>query len=95
MPAGAVAETGNILSHFTGLRFGHILAGAVIIESIFAWPGMGTVVIGAISGRDLPIIGGYVLIAGSLIVGVNVAVDILSSLVDPRVRLGHRPGRGV
>lgn len=78
----------------TGLRFGHILAGAVIIESIFAWPGMGTVVIGAISGRDLPIIGGYVLIAGSLMIAVNLGVDLVSGMVDPRVQYGHRPWRG-
>lgn len=72
-----------------GLRFGHILGGAVIIESIFAWPGMGTVLIGAISGRDLPVIGGFVVITGVVIVGVNLAVDLISPLLDPRVRIGR------
>lgn len=45
----------------SGVRFGHVLAGAVIIGPLFAWPGMGSVLIAAISGRDLPVVGGYVL----------------------------------
>jgi peptide/nickel transport system permease protein len=75
-----------------GLRFGHILAGAVIVESIFAWPGMGSVVLTAISGRDLPVIGGYVLIAGLLFVGANLLVDVSYVALDPRVRLGAGGG---
>jgi peptide/nickel transport system permease protein len=71
-----------------GLRFGHILAGAVIVESIFAWPGMGSVVLAAISGRDLPVIGGYVLVAGLLFIGANLLVDASYVLLDPRIRLG-------
>jgi peptide/nickel transport system permease protein len=75
-----------------GLRFGHILAGAIIVESIFAWPGMGSVVLTAISGRDLPVIGGYVLIAGLLFIGVNLLVDVSYVLLDPRIRLGGGGG---
>ncbi|HEX2034725.1 MAG TPA: ABC transporter permease [Chloroflexota bacterium] len=71
-----------------GLRFGHILAGAVIIESIFAWPGMGSVMLAAISGRDLPVIGAYVLLAGVLFVVANLLVDVGYALLDPRIRLG-------
>ena len=73
-----------------GLRFGHIIAGAVIVESIFAWPGMGSVVLTAISGRDLPVIGGYVLVAGLLFMGANLLVDVCYVLLDPRIRLGQR-----
>lgn len=75
-----------------GLRFGHILAGAIIVESIFAWPGMGSVMLTAISGRDLPVIGGYVLIAGLLFIGANLLVDVLYVALDPRIRLGTRGG---
>jgi glutathione transport system permease protein len=71
-----------------GLRFGQILAGSIIIESIFAWPGMGSALINAISGRDLPVIGTYVLIAGTLFIVVNLLTDIGYVLLDPRVRLG-------
>lgn len=73
-----------------GLRFGHILAGAIVVESIFSWPGMGSVVLTAISGRDLPVIGGYVLIAGLLFIAANLLVDVCYVLLDPRIRLGAR-----
>jgi ABC-type dipeptide/oligopeptide/nickel transport system permease component len=75
-----------------GLRFGHILAGAVIVESVFAWPGMGGVVLAAISGRDLPVLGGYVLLAGVLFIGANLVVDVAYALLDPRIRLGADGG---
>jgi peptide/nickel transport system permease protein len=77
-----------------GLRFGHILAGAVIVESIFAWPGMGSVVLTAISGRDLPVIGGYVLVTGVLFIAANLVVDVGYALLDPRIRLGAAGGPG-
>lgn len=70
-----------------GLRFGQILAGAIVIESIFAWPGMGSALITAISGRDLPVIGVYVLLAGSLFIVVNMLTDLSYAWLDPRVRL--------
>lgn len=77
-----------------GLRFGQLLAGAVVIESIFSWPGMGTALIQAISGRDLPVIGAYVLLAGVAFVIVNLLTDLSYGLLDPRVRLGASDGRG-
>lgn len=70
-----------------GLRFGQILAGAIIIEIIFSWPGMGSAIVTAISGRDLPVIGAYVLLAGTLFILVNLATDLSYALLDPRVRL--------
>ncbi len=65
-----------------GLRFGQLLAGAIIIEAIFAWPGMGTELNAAISGRDLPVIGAYVLIAGVSFIVVNLVTDISYGLLD-------------
>jgi peptide/nickel transport system permease protein len=76
-----------------GLRFGQLLAGAIVIESIFAWPGMGSALIGAISGRDLPVIGAYVLIAGILFIVVNLFTDLSYAFLDPRVRLDASGGR--
>jgi peptide/nickel transport system permease protein len=76
-----------------GLRFGQLLAGAIVIESIFSWPGMGTALIQAISGRDLPVIGAYVLLAGIAFVIVNLLTDVSYALLDPRIRLGAREGR--
>lgn len=75
-----------------GLRFGQLLAGAIVIETIFAWPGMGTALIAAISGRDLPVIGAYVLLAGVAFVIVNLLTDISYGLLDPRVKLGATQG---
>jgi peptide/nickel transport system permease protein len=71
-----------------GLRFGALLGGAVITESIFAWPGLGQLTIAAISQRDLPLIQGIVLSFGLIFAGVNLIVDLLYAAVDPRVRLG-------
>jgi ABC-type dipeptide/oligopeptide/nickel transport system permease component len=71
-----------------GLRFGQILAGSIVIEAIFSWPGMGSALITAISGRDLPVIGAYVMLAGTLFVIVNLLTDISYALLDPRIRLG-------
>ena len=76
-----------------GLRFGQLLAGAIVIETIFAWPGMGTALIAAISGRDLPVIGAYVLLAGVAFVIVNLLTDISYGVLDPRIRLGAATGR--
>jgi ABC-type dipeptide/oligopeptide/nickel transport system permease component len=76
-----------------GLRFGQILAGAIVIESIFAWPGMGSQLIAAISGRDLPVIGAYVLIAGGLFIIVNLLTDVSYAFLDPRIRLDMAGGR--
>ena len=72
-----------------GLRFGQILAGSIVIEAIFSWPGMGRALITAISGRDLPIIGAYVMLAGTLFVVVNLLTDISYAFLDPRIRLGE------
>ncbi len=76
-----------------GLRFGQLLAGAIVIETIFSWPGMGSALIGAISGRDLPVIGAYVLIAGVAFIIVNLLTDLSYGLLDPRIRLGESKGR--
>lgn len=72
-----------------GLRFGHLLAGAVIVEAVFAWPGLGTHVVNAIFNRDYPVIQGFVLLTGTVFVLVNLAVDVLYVWIDPRVRLSN------
>ena len=71
-----------------GMRFGALLGGAVITETIFAWPGLGQLTIAAISQRDLPLIQGIVLTFGLIFATVNLVVDLLYAAVDPRVRLG-------
>jgi ABC-type dipeptide/oligopeptide/nickel transport system permease component len=70
-----------------GLQFGILLGGAVLVEQIFAWPGLGQLTIGAISQRDLPLIQGITLTFALTFAIINLIVDLLYALVDPRVRL--------
>jgi peptide/nickel transport system permease protein len=70
-----------------GLRFGLLLGGAVLTESIFGWPGLGQLTIAAISQRDLPLIQGVVLTYALMFALVNLIVDLSYAVVDPRVRL--------
>ncbi len=70
-----------------GLRFGALLGGAVLTESIFAWPGLGQLTVAAISQRDFPLIQGIVLTFAIIFALVNLVVDLLYAVVDPRVRL--------
>lgn len=75
-----------------GTSLGHLLAGAVVIESIFVWPGIGKLGLDAILERDYPMIQAFVLYAGLGFLLINLLVDLSYALVDPRVRLGslHR-----
>jgi peptide/nickel transport system permease protein len=75
-----------------GIRFGHLLAGAVVVETVFAWPGMGKYVVDSIYDRDYPVIQGFVLFTGTVFVLVNLLVDLLYVRIDPRVRIGTEAG---
>jgi len=68
-----------------GLEMGHLLGGTVIVETIFAWPGIGKLLIDAISQRDLPLIQGCVVFITIMYVFVNLIVDISYSIFDPRI----------
>lgn len=69
-----------------GLDFAHLLAGAVLTESIFAWPGIGSNAMQAIASLDVPMIMGTVLFAATAIVTVNFVIDLAYGLLDPRLR---------
>lgn len=71
---------------FLGLQFGVLLGGAVVTETIFSWPGMGRLVVEAIGSRDYPVIQGTILFMAVLFVLINLAVDLLYGVLDPRVR---------
>ena len=73
-----------------GIGFGHLVAGAAIVETVFAWPGLGKHVIDSIYDRDYPTIQGFVLFTGTVFVLVNLAVDLLYVWLDPKVRLTKR-----
>ena len=71
-----------------GIQFGFILAFAVITESVFAWPGMGKLIIDSINLLDRPVVVAYLLITVVIFILINLVVDILYSVLDPRIRLG-------
>jgi peptide/nickel transport system permease protein len=72
----------------SALRFGRLLGEAVLVETVFAWPGIGRWMVESISDRDYPAIQGFVLYVATVFVLLGVAVDLSYRLLDPRVRLG-------
>jgi len=71
-----------------GLQFGTLLAGAIVTETIFSWPGIGRLAVQAIGSRDYPLLQGCILFIAVSYVAVNLLTDAVYALVDPRVRLG-------
>jgi len=71
-----------------GVEFGGIIAFAIVTETIFAWPGMGKLLIDSIMRLDRPVVVAYLLVVVTLFIVINFVVDILYSLLDPRIRLG-------
>ena len=78
----------------TGLQVGSIIAFAIITETVFQWPGMGLLFIGAISTVDIPIMSAYLVLIALFFVTINLIVDILYNVVDPRLRAGMRSSLG-
>lgn len=73
-----------------GMRFAGLLGGAVIVETIFAWPGIGKFVLDSIFDRDYPVIQGFVVFMGTVFLTINLAVDLGYAILDPRIRLAGR-----
>jgi peptide/nickel transport system permease protein len=69
-----------------GVQLGQLMAGSIILESVFYLPGLGRLALGAITARDLPVVQGVVLFVASVIVVINAVVDVLYGLTDPRIR---------
>lgn len=72
-----------------GLEFGSVIAFAIVTESVFAWPGMGKLLIDSIGQLDRPVIVAYLMVIVSLFILINLVVDVLYSALDPRVRLSQ------
>ena len=75
-----------------GLEFGSVIAFAIVTESVFAWPGMGKLLIDSIGVLDRPVIVAYLLIIVTMFIVINLVVDVLYSALDPRVRLTDSKG---
>jgi len=92
-----VPETAVVLRHalrnalipfvtMLSMQIGHIVGGSVVAETVFAYPGMGRLAVQAITNRDLPVIQAFVLVQAAVIVAVNVALDVVYTVIDPRIR---------
>ena len=75
-----------------GISFGNMIAGSVVVENIFAWPGLGRLITGAITARDYPVIQGYVVFMAVVFLLANLISDVLCAMLDPRIRLGAAEG---
>ena len=71
-----------------GLQFGNLLAGAVIVETVFSRPGLGRLIVGGILNKDFPLVQGVVLFVATIYVLINVLVDVAYAYADPRIRFG-------
>jgi ABC-type dipeptide/oligopeptide/nickel transport system permease component len=72
-----------------GIQIGHLIGGAVVVETVFAWPGMGRLVVGAILGRDYPVVQAVVLVMIGAFILASLCVDVLYAVLDPRLRSAH------
>jgi peptide/nickel transport system permease protein len=69
-----------------GLQFGSVIAFAIITETVFQWPGMGLLFVQAVQNVDIPIMAAYLLMVSLIFVTINLVVDLLYTIVDPRLR---------
>jgi peptide/nickel transport system permease protein len=69
-----------------GMQFGSLIAFAIVTETVFQWPGMGFLFLQAIEFLDIPLMAAYLVFIGFIFVVINIAVDLLYMLIDPRLR---------
>ncbi len=70
-----------------GIQFGSLLGGSVVVETVFGWPGLGTLIFEAVFGRDVNLLLGVFVLSAFLVMGMNLAVDVVYSLLDPRIEV--------
>ena len=73
-----------------GLQFSGIVSGAVLVETVFSWPGLGTLAFQSITARDAPMVLGILFFSSLVVIVANLVTDLVYSLVDPRIRTGHQ-----
>jgi peptide/nickel transport system permease protein len=70
---------------FAGLQVGALIGGAVVVETVFSWPGLGRLTFDAVNSRDYPVLLGLFLVMSVLVISVNLLTDLIHRLVDPRL----------
>ena len=79
---------------FAGLQISFLLGGAVVVESVFAYPGVGRLAMQVVADRDLPVIQAFVVVLAAMILIVNLLVEVIAAWIDPRLRDGSRSWTG-
>jgi peptide/nickel transport system permease protein len=69
-----------------GAIFASLITGAVILETVFAWPGVGRLMVTAVSGRDFPVVQGITMMVAAMVLLINLLVDVAYAYIDPRIR---------
>lgn len=82
----ALRNAGLPIITYLGLQFGLLLSGAVVTERVFSWPGIGQLVVDAIMNRDYPVVQACVLLTALLFIAINLTIDVLYAVLDPRIR---------
>lgn len=73
---------------FAGLQLGTILSGALVVETVFDWPGLGRLAFESVTARDAPVLMGLLMLSSILVIVANLATDVVYRLIDPRIRIG-------
>ena len=73
-----------------GLQLGSVIAFAIITETVFQWPGMGLLFLIAVQNADIPVMAAYLLLVAAIFVTINLIVDLLYAVIDPRIRVEAR-----
>jgi peptide/nickel transport system permease protein len=73
-----------------GIQLGRMFGGAVVVESVYAWPGLGRLLVTGISARDYPVVQGTLLLMAIVFIVINLATDVAYGIVDPRIRLSKK-----
>jgi peptide/nickel transport system permease protein len=76
-----------------GFMVGHLIAGAVVVESVFSWPGIGRLLVTSVANRDLALVQSLLLLVAGTMVVSNLVVDAMYGWIDPRLRSGRLAGR--
>jgi peptide/nickel transport system permease protein len=69
-----------------GLQFGTVIGQAVVIEKLFSWPGLGSLLVDSVTLRDIPVVQGSILVIVLLFLLINIVVDVLCAIIDPRIK---------
>ena len=75
-----------------GLKLGDLVAGSIIVESVFGWPGIGRLLVGAVSSRDFAVVQAILIMVAVTMIATNFTVDFIYTLIDPRMRNTARKG---